>query len=317
MKEPLFTCKYLVPGLMAITASAAPPVVSLADAAGARTVHVRGINSTGVNERCDEPLFFMPAPLPTTLHGAFVGEFDPTPGAVAALPLTPANCDNNSLLATTTDAEFLAAAGLTDADPGIKNIPLREVPIIFAPTGLSGAVPPLGALPPNPFPPVKSAPNDPITLGKWLRARGHMTIKCRANGSASVNASFRNLVPNGVYSMWGLWLTTPPGAPGPTLVPLPFGGVPNALVPNRHGRATFQRRLALCPMDSAPDGSQLTIATLAFHSNGSLYGGVPELAAGNVEFTRPDGTIFNTSLAPGTVDHDQMEFPITVLKIVP
>lgn len=317
MKESLFTWKYLVPGLIAIAASAAPPVVSLADAAGARTVHIKGINSTGVNELCDEPLFFLPGPLPPTLHGAFVGEFDSTPGAVAALPLTPANCDDDSLLATTADAEFLAAAGLPDADPGIKNIPLREVPIIVAPTGLSSAVPPLGALPPNPFPPVKSAPNDPITLGKWLSARGRMTIKCRANGSASITARFRNLIPNGVYSMWGLWNTTPPGAPGPTLVPLPLGGVPNALVPDKKGWATFKRRLALCPMDFAPDGSQLTIATLAYHSNGSLYGGVPELAAGTVEFIRPDGTTFSSSLAPGTVDHDQMEFPITVSKIVP
>lgn len=298
----------------AIVASVALPLDAFAAGPTVGTFRIQGVGSTGVNERCGEPLFSLPPPFPPDFHGAFVGEFDPTPGAVAAIPLTPTNCDDDILLATSTDPVFLGGAGLPDADPRIKNIPLRDALVIATPDGVRTSIPPLGALPPNPIPPVKSEPNDPITLGTWLNARGRMTITCKEDGSARVRARFEELIPNGLYTMWGLWKTTPPGAPGPTLVPIPLGGVPNALVPNQDGNATFRRKLALCPMDLAPDGSQLMIATLAYHSDGNLYGGVPELAVGEVEFRAPDGSTFTSNLAPGTVDHDQMEFPITVSR---
>lgn len=57
------------------------------------------------------------------------------------------------------------------------------------------------------------------------------------------------------------------------------------------------------------------IATLAYHSDSNLYGGVPELALGNIEFRAPDGSTFTSNLAFGTVGHDQMEFPITVSRL--
>lgn len=300
----------------AIVASVALPLTALADDAGTRTFHIKGIAITGANDVCGEPQWLLPAPLQPTLHGTFVGEYNPAPDAVDALPLTPTNCDDDILVATTVDQVFNAAVGVPDADPRIKNIPLREVPIIVAPDGLRSAVPPLGAVPPNPFPPTKSNPNDPITLGAFLSARGHMTIKCKADGSASVKISFRNLIPNGVYSMWAAWKTTPPGAPGPTLVPLPLGGVPNALVPDKHGRATFKRDLDLCPMDPAPDGSQLLFADLAYHSDSNLYGAVPEMPFNTVEFRAPDGTIFSSALTTGPVTHDQVGFPITVSSVI-
>ncbi|MGH8628926.1 MAG: hypothetical protein ACREYC_27960, partial [Gammaproteobacteria bacterium] len=225
----------------AIVASAALPPVVLGDDADTRTVRIKGIGSTGVNERCGEPVFSLPPPLPPDFRGALVGEFDPTPGAVAAIPLTPTNCDKNILLASTTDPVFLDATRVPDADPRIKNIPLRDAFVTVTRDGVRASIPRLGALPPNPIPPVKSEPNDPITLGTWLKARGHMTITCKEDGSARVRARFEKLIPNGVYTMWGLWKTTPPGAPGPMLVPFPLGGVPNSLVPDEDGDATFKR----------------------------------------------------------------------------
>jgi hypothetical protein len=99
MKEQLLTRPYL----LAIVASVALPLVVLADDAGTRTFHIKGIAVTGPNEVCGQPQWLFLAPLPPTLHGAAIAEHDPTPGAVEALPLTPTNCDDDILLATTTD----------------------------------------------------------------------------------------------------------------------------------------------------------------------------------------------------------------------
>lgn len=313
MKVQQFSRSYVFL-FFAIVASAALPLDAFAAGPTTGTFRIQGVGSTGFNERCGEPLVRLPPPTPPDFHTAFVGEFDPTPGAVAAIPLTPTNCDKDILLATTTDPVFLGATGLPDADPRIKNIPLRDVFVIATPDGVRASIPRLGALPPNPFPRVKSEPNDPITLGTWLKARGRMTINCRKDGSARVRANFVNLIPNGVYTMWGIWNTTPPGAPGPTLVPIPLGGVPNALVPDEDGDATFRRKLALCPMDPTPDGSHLTIATLVYHSDSNVYGAVPDLATGNVEFRAPDGSTFTSNLPPGTGGHNQMQFLITVSR---
>ena len=302
--------------LFVMTASLGLPVPAPADDAGTRTFDIRGEAVTGFNEVCGEPLQALPLPEPLspTFHGAFVGAFDPTPGAVSALPLTPENCSDDVILATTTDPTYRAAFGFPDADPRLKNIPLRQVPTTVTLDGLRSALPPLGAAPPNPFPPTKSAPNAPITLGAWLSARGHMRITCEADGSASVKIWFRNLIPNGIYTMWALWRATPPGAPGPGFVPLPFGGVPNAFVPNKHGAATFERDLAACPMDVTPDGSVVMFVSTAYHSDGSLYGATPELPLRPVDFVAADGTTFSSVLAPGVVDHDQMNFIINGVR---
>ncbi len=282
---------------------------------GRRTLRVKGVAVTGPNDLCGQPIWFMPAPIAPTLHGTSVGEFDPSPGAVNSLPLSSENCGGDVLLATHTDPAFLAAIGFPDSDPRIRNIPLRQVPVTVTPDGLRTTIPPLGALPPNPFPPTKSNPNDPITLGAWLAARGEMAIQCRPDGSALIESQFDHLVRNGIYSMWAVWKTTPPGAPGPGLIPLPLGGVPNVFVADKQGRGSFERELAACPLDLTPDGSQFLFVSLAYHSDGNLYGAVPELPAGSVGFIAPDGSTFTSNLPAGLVNHDQVEFAVTVSPV--
>lgn len=300
--------------LLVLSTIFAVPLLAGPQGRQTRTLHVKGVAVTGPNDLCGEPIWFMPAPIPPTLHGTSVGQFNPSPGAVNALPLSPANCGGDILLATHTDPVFLAAIGFPDSDPRIRNIPLRQVPVIVTPDGLRLSIPPIGALPPNAFPPTKSNPNDPITLGAWLRARGELTILCRPDGSASVESQFDHLIPHGIYSMWAVWKTTPPGAPGPGLIPLPLGGVPNVFSADKQGRGSFERELAACPLDPTPDGSQFLFVSLAYHSDGSLYGAVPELPAGSVGFLTPGG-VFMSNLPAGLVNHDQVEFAVTVSPI--
>ena len=304
----------LLTGLLILTL----PGIASAEHNKRKSVRIKGINVTGANRLCGEAVMQLdgiPAPLPTDLGGEFVGEYDPTPGAVDAIPLSATNCDDDIVLSTYTDDVFLGTLGIPEADDRIVNLPLRNVPVNATPDGIRIALPPQGVLPPNPFPPTRSNPAGEITLGDWLDARGSMKLKCYSNGTAYVKIRFRNLIPNGIYSMWGLWATTPPGAPGQTFVPLPFGGVPNGFVPNKRGRATFERKLAFCPLNTTPDGSSLLFVSTAFHSDGNLYGATPELPAVPIKFLDTDGTVFQSTLPPGVVDHDLMNFPINASRL--
>ncbi len=60
------------------------------------------------------------------------------------------------------------------------------MPTILTLDGIRSAIPAQGLLPPDPLPPTKSEPNDPISLGGWLKASGKMQISCKENGSALV-----------------------------------------------------------------------------------------------------------------------------------
>ena len=320
MKAPRLTKMHRFHSLVLATVmTVALPVIALAESHSIRQFEIEGINVTGANDRCGEPVMRYQVekipdfPLAEDFGGSFVGAFNSD--GDDALPLTPENCDDDTVLVTHTDDDFLAGLGLPEADVRILNIPLREVPINVAPFELRSAVPPSRVASPNPFPPTKSEPTTPIRLGGWLSTRGNMTIKCRDNGPAWVRISFENLIPNGIYTMWGLWGTTAPGAPGPSLVPVPFGGVPNAFVPGRGGRAVFTRRLPACPMDTTPDGSVLFFVSTAYHSDGSLYGATPELPFVEHQFVDANGNPFVSVLPPGVVDHDQMNFPINSVPI--
>ena len=277
-----------------------------AAASNYRHFHANGRAATGINDLCGAPIFNLDVPVgfSPNFHARVVAEYDPN-GALP-IPLSPNNCDNDIVLATYTDPGFLAAVGLPDIDDRLKNIPLKQVPVISAANGTRSQIPTLGSVPGNAFPPTKSDPNNTITLGDWLRARGHMALTCRADGTARIKLRYRNLIPNGVYSVWALWNTIPPGAPGGRIVPLPLGGIPNVIVPDIHGRATFVRELASCPKDMTPDGSIIMFIDLAFHSDNNLSGAFPQITPTPTLFKAADGEIFSSPLVPGAVTHDHV-----------
>ncbi len=293
---------------MAVAIGIVLPIAAMADHSETRRYSIRGDAVTGINDLCGLPVFHLPVPagLPPTIRATNLGEYNPE--GLLPIPLSPDNCHDDIVVSTTTDTAFLAAAGIPDVDPRIKNIPLREVPVVTGLDGSRSAVPSLTDVPGNALPPTKSNPNDQITLGEWLGARGRMHLRCRANGTARVRIEFRNLIPNGIYTMWGVWNTTPPGAANAQIVPVPLGGIPNAVVPNQRGRASFVRDLASCPKDIAEDGSQMMFATLAYHSDANMSGAVPEVGAAPSKFIAADGTEFSSTFAPGAVTHDHVVF---------
>lgn len=270
---------------------------------------IQGIPVTGINELCGAPVFNLPlpSPLPPTLRATNVGQYNPD--GPLPVPLSPTNCSSDIVLATTTDPGFLAATGTPDANPGVKNIPLRQNFVITGNDGSRSQVPSLDEVPGNALPPTRSNPDNAITLGQWLKVKGTLTIKCRANGKRTVEGRFTRLIPHGIYTMWGVWTTTPPGPP---IVAVPLGGIPNALVPDRRGNALFFRELASCPMGETEDGSVMLFITLAYHSDSELNGALPEIGGVTTTIQPSSGDAFTTTFVPGVATHDAMEFPVNV-----
>jgi hypothetical protein len=282
---------------------------------GSRHFYERGIAATGLNDLCGEAVFNLPLPegIPSTIHATALGEYNP--GEALPIPISPTNCDGDIVITTDTDPDFIARTGMPDIDVRLKNIPLREVPVVSDPDGSRRPVPSLGSVQGNALPPTKSNPNSTITLGDWLNARGRMHLHCKADGTAKIKLKFRNLIANGVYSLWRLWNTTPPGASKPRLFPVPLGGIPNVIVPDSKGRATFVRELAACPKDVTADDSIMLFIDLAYHSDSNLSGAFPQIIAAPTKFKTSDGTEFSSPLVPGAVTHDHILFLISGEKL--
>jgi len=288
-----------------------------------RLLTFTGVAVTGINDLCGKPIwtFDYPAPLAPDFRTPNFGQFDPRPGATDSIPLTAANCKPDTIVATVVDPVFAAYinVGPNDVDPRLKNLPIRAVPepVFFA--GVRATVPPLEAIDPatSPAARFRSKPSFPITLGDWLRARAELTIRCTDEGPATASATFRNLVPNGLYTVWGSWSTVAlPGAPR-AVVPIPFGGAPNSLVADHQGNATFQREFAACPLDPVPDavGSKMLFVALVYHSDAVLFGASPGPFQARLQFQADDGSTYESFAIPGVIIHDQLIFATAGTKI--
>jgi len=127
--------------------------------------------------------------------------------------------------------------------------------------------------------PVLNPDGTQMTLGQYNTVTGRSAVKCIRNGSHSV-LSFRNLRPNGVYTIWIVLLDSVPGPP------IGVGGLgrtalnENSFVANRNGegeiaRTTPEEDLSIfghvgpCMLD-AP-----LIFELVYHSDGLTHGGDP------------------------------------------
>lgn len=113
-----------------------------------------------------------------------------------------------------------------------------------------------------------------MTLGDWLAATGAGRYSCD-NGIGRIAAAFDGLVPDGVYTMWYVFIPTPAAEPFATY-DLPIGdraGRENAFFADANGHAELDLTLSTCLQGS---GRQLTAAlAIAWHSDGATYGSNP------------------------------------------
>ncbi len=111
-----------------------------------------------------------------------------------------------------------------------------------------------------------------ITLGQWLSASGSGTYTC-SSGRGTVAASFKKLVPSGIYTMWYFFLPVPPTQPFTGTLDLPLGardGSQNTFRADARGNATLKASFKPCLQLS---GEQLASGlAIAWHSDGKTYG---------------------------------------------
>jgi hypothetical protein len=130
-----------------------------------------------------------------------------------------------------------------------------------------------------------------FTLGQWIAAIGTGTYVER-DGNATINLTFRNLVPDGTYSIWSHRVTMPPNYRD-TLSPLGApDGSQNAFQADAAGNATFSLDFAALPASTnlsfpdyvamyvtktAPVAGNITWTLIAvvYHSDGQTHGPVP------------------------------------------
>lgn len=249
---------------------------------------VAGHPVTGLNRLLGQPVTdFGP---PAGLFG-FTTVAAHNPGAAEPLPLTP-DSPLDTILATAVDPAFLDAFGVPpeSVDTSRLNIPLREVPALVAPDGVTFAPLPrhrqVGPLTPNQAEPAGA----PITLEDWLAAEGVAVLECRPNGTGTVVLFMSGLIPNRIFTVWAIF----DSPQGPR--PVPMGGAPNTFVTNGRGLATFRRFLSFCPFETTVDGATLLTLEIVLHSDHQVYASEP--------------TPFFAGLPPGLVAHPQLEFVV-------
>lgn len=290
-----------------------PLLVSVAAAAHGQTTVLRsvGLPQTGPNSLCGlETWSLNGVPSGPESHGAFLGIKNQSSGATEAIPIGLAQCgpagDPDVLLATTYDDAYGAAHGWVTPNIELENLTLRDDVPVPAGNGVYGPIPIPGGVPPNPLPPTIAEPTTPITLGSWRSVSGDLEITCEADGTAFVATSMHDLVGHGVYTMWGLWVDL---AAVPSLAP--FGGMPNVLVADADGNAEYCRELVGCPMDLAPDGSELQYLTLMYMgAGGATFGAVPYEATTTRAFVGVASLPFLSSIPGGIVSFDHLAFRI-------
>jgi len=255
-------------------------------------LRVHGQVVTGSNRLRGMPIWDLGEDL-GTLGYSFIHAHNP--GQASPLPIDE-NTPGSAIMASGLDLAYMALFGLTEADidPAIINNPIHQTPVISGPAGEITQLP--GVMDVRATVASRIASNQPVTLTKWLSARGVAKFKCSQDGTSTVNIKMRSLVPDAMYSAWGVYSFDFDGnGVGEAIGGVPLGGVPNIMMTDSRGTASISRQLNFCPEDEP----RLKYLTIALHSNASNNGSVPDQALLN----KPGGTLA----------HAAMSFPINVI----
>ncbi len=250
---------------------------------------IKGKAVTGFNRSLSQPLWDLGEPFG---FAGFNFLFKYTPGAVESDPLM-VSTPKKSLVSTGIDQDYLALSGLSFNDINYQhlNTPLRD---IFYNVGNGRE-----QLEQIAFAEIdeisKVAYGSPITLKNWLSAKGKAKYKCNSKKSSQISFSLNGLIANGVYTAWGVFnQDTDDDGMIDNLAAIPFGGLPNVIVADAKGKAVFNRHLNFCPSSN----ENLLVVEFDYHSDGNVYGGVPDDAA--------------NGLPSGIITHSQIAFPFNV-----
>lgn len=126
----------------------------------------------------------------------------------------------------------------------------------------------LGENPLGPFPKGKSLG---FTLGQWLAATG-IGIYSVDGDNAQIELSFKNIVPNGVYTMWCSRINLPPSF---NIVDEPCGasdGSESSFTADASGNGAFFVKLKALEQST---NETISVIALAYHSDGKTYGASP------------------------------------------
>jgi len=255
---------------------------------------VSGIPVTGSNRRFGKPIWDLGESL-GTLGYNFIYEYNP--GQAQPMPIT-SSTSHKAILASGTDSDYLALFGQTtnDISPSIVNIPVHQMPVLSGPSGETSQLPSVFEV--GATGRTRVATNKPVTLSKWLNAKAKARFKCFSNGAANVSIRFKSLIPDAIYSIWGVFsFDTDGDGSGDAIGGVPLGGVPNLIVSDSYGYGTISRKLNFCPKDEP----SLKYLTAAFHSDVNNNGAVPDQAL--------------LGLPGGTIAHAAISFPINAVRI--
>lgn len=262
----------------------------------------KGMVATGFNRLLGEPLMMLGSL--GTFGYTTLGTFNSA--GVEAHRLSQ-ETDKSALLATIVDDVFLDSFYGDQpfvVPPSSLNIPLRDVPANIDVTGSNFQVIP-GISETEAyvaFQPGQAFPFEPIQLKHWLKAKGKATLKCEANKAPTVKLEMKGLVPNRFYSAWAVFEKANAQFPMKGFGPVrPLGGVPNMIVSDYSGKATFERELNFCALDLKDNEVPLSNIFVMYHSNFHFAGTVP---------TFPELGRF-----PGNVAHIQLHFPFSAKPI--
>ncbi len=266
---------------------------------------VEGVAVTGDNNLFQHAIWDLGPPFGAAF---FNWTFAYNPSGAEPLKLT-ADMPGNTVLANGLDPLATALGLAPDSslvDPSMYNVPLHKLSVTTDPndfgrgygTGVRKQLPTTleagtGAAA------TRGVPNAPITKAQWYKAKGKLELKCFGDGTGKADVKLSHLIPNGVYSLWTIHGVMIDGKPN--MAPYPFGGVPNVLVPDENGKASVSRKLGYCPLTE----SNLVFVDIAFHSDGNVYGAVPDAPFDS--FPQP----------MGSVTHVHVQFPIHVAGPAP
>ena len=264
---------------------------------------IKAVAVTGDNNRFQQPLYNLGPALGT---GFFNWVFVYNPDGGDPLFMTE-DMPGDSILVGGVDP-VAQALGLAPSfvDPALTNIPLHTAPVTVADLGRgigtgNRAQVPVATEYPSGAAVTRSTPNEPVTIDSWFRAGGTMKVVCRPSGQTRFRITMNNLIPNGVYTLWTIYLVDADGdGVDDGVAPYPLGGVPNVVIPDADGRAEVVRQIGFCPMTE----EKLLFVDIAWHSDGNVYGGVPDLPFDPV-----------VPQAMGMVTHTHLQFPFNVTPV--